>query len=287
MPLFLQALPLSLKTFWRYLLVLPMLGIVALLMSLAGLIPGIGYFVPGTVAAYCLMTGLLCALAARGHRVDADFGQMVRAGLVFCLINIAATFVLDHVADVLVLAIVLALRVLDLAAEGGSAVWYLLGGKATIYPLLLLFWSAALAVPMTAAVADASDRGTGVNPFAMLGTGVFGLSLITVVWMAGGRFLAIFGEVMTMFALFIETIRAVIVGEDPRWDWSLNPSTLLGGTLFMAWASSWFFSAAVLYWERATEKRRARAVSSLNATRVSSDDLRALRNARMPGREER
>lgn len=285
MPLFLQALPLSLKTFWRYLAILPILGVVAILMLLASLIPVIGYFVPGTVAAYCLMTGLLCALAARGHPVDADFGQMVRAGLVFCVMNIVAAFVLNYVAEILVVAIVLALRGLGLGAEGGSALWYLLGGKGTIYPLLLLLWSAALAVPMTFAVAASGRRGSGIYPFEGIGKGMISLSLISIVWMIGGSLFSIFGEVATILALLFETIRAVIASEDPAWDWSISPFSLLGGTLWMTWASSWFFSTAVLYWERAVDRRKTAALARVEALRVSSQDLRALRLARQQQNE--
>ena len=86
-----------------------------------------------------------------------------------------------------------------------------------------------------------------------------------------------------MVALLFETLRAVIAAEDPGWDWSISPLSLLGGTLWMIWASSWFFSAAVLYWERAVARRTANAQASIEATRVSSEDLRALRQARMRG----
>lgn len=281
MPLFLQALPLSLKTFWRYLAILPVLGIIALLLSLASIIPGIGYFVPGTVYAYCIMTGLRCALAARGHDCDPDFGQMLRAGLVFCIMTIAATYVITHLAVFLSAGLTMALRLQDLswAGEPSGWLWFLSGFG--LYVFLMLLWSAALAVPMTAAVADGNARGTGANPFAMLGSGIFGLTLISLVWMVGGNVFSIFGEVATTFTLLVTTIYAVVQGEDPIWDVSLSPFSLMGGTLYMTWASSWFFSTAVLHWERAMARRSASQMAKVEATRFSSADLRALREARM------
>jgi hypothetical protein len=135
---------------------------------------------------------------------------------------------------------------------------------------------------MVAAVAGSGRNSSGLNPFDGIGTGMVGLTLISLVWMIGGSIFSIFGEVTTMFLLLAETIRAVIEGEDPAWDWSLSPLSLLGGTLCMTWASSWFFSAAVLSWEARTRRQTDRVRAAIAATRVSPQDLRALREARMP-----
>lgn len=76
-----------------------------------------------------------------------------------------------------------------------------------------------------------------------------------------------------MFALFLTTLMALANGTDLPWDWSISPRSLLGGTLSIAWASSWFFATAVLYWERLGEK-------DAQANRVSSTDIRTLRQTR-------
>jgi hypothetical protein len=282
MPLFLQALPLSLKTFWRYLAILPVLGVVAFLLLLASIIPVVGLVVPGTVYAYCLMTGLSCALATRGHMTDPGFGHMLRAGVVFCLMTMAATWIIEGAALLMQLGLYQAFGWLDVLVTDGSGRLGLAGG---IFGLLILFsmlWTAALAVPMTAAVAGSGHQSTGMNPVDGFGTGMIGLTLISLVWMIGGSLFSVFGEVATMLALVIETIRAVAAAEDPAWDWSVSPLSLLGGTLWMAWASSWFFTAAVLYWEQAETRRKTAVRTGIEAKRVSADDLRALREARMP-----
>jgi hypothetical protein len=283
MPLFLQALPLSLKTFWRYLAILPILGIVALLLSLASVIPVIGVVVPGTVYAYCLMTGLRCALAARGHTTDPGFGHLLRAGVIFCLLTMLATFFFQLIALLVPVGLSHAFGWLDGLVDDDPRILGLAGGVFGLLILFTMLWTSALAVPMTAAVAGTQRRSTGLNPFDGIGTGMLALTLISLIWMIGGSFFSIFGEVATVFFLLFETIRAVINAEDPAWDWSLSPFSLLGGTLWMAWASSWFFSTAVLYWERANDRRTAKARAAIEATRVSGDDLRALREARMPG----
>jgi hypothetical protein len=281
MPLFLQALPLSLKTFWRYLAVLPVLGVIACLLLLASFVPILGMVVPGTVYAYCVMTGLRCALAARGHTTDPGFGHMLRAGLVFFLLSSIAGYIISFLAGSLSAGIVMLLRDLDMGSQGEGSLWLWLGSTLGLLIIFMMLWSAALAVPMIAAVAGNGRRSTGLNPFDGFGTGMFGLTLISIVWMIGGNLFSLFGEVATMLALLFETIRAVINAEDPAWDWSVSPFSLLGGTLYMTWASSWFFSAAVLYWERATDRRAASARARIEANRVSADDLRALREARM------
>ncbi|MCU0828102.1 MAG: hypothetical protein MUE52_12010 [Tabrizicola sp.] len=281
MPLFLQALPLSLKTFWRYLAILPALGIVAALLLLATFIPVVGFFVPGMVYAYCILTGFRCALGARGHDTDPGFGYLLTAGLTFSVLTMIVGFIVRYLAGYLSAGIMLALRAADLGSAGTGSALLWLGSAIGLTVIFMLVWSAALAVPMIAAVAGNGRDGTGLHPLRGVGTGIFGLTLIAFVWLIGGNMFAVFGEVATMFFLLIETIRAVTNAEDPAWDWSLSPFSLLGGTLWMAWASSWFFSAAVLYWERQTAREAASQRARIEARRVSGDDLRALREGRM------
>jgi hypothetical protein len=281
MPLFLQALPLSLKTFWRYLAILPILGVIACLLLLASFVPLLGAIVPGTVYAYCLMTGLRCALAARGHTTDPGFGHMLRAGVVFCLLTMLATIVFETIALLLPYGLSQAFGWLDGLVDDDPRILGFAGGVFGLLILFTMLWTSALAVPMTFAVAGTERRSAGLDPFDGLGSGMIGLTLISLIWMAGGTIFSIFGEVATMVFLLFETIRAVINAEDPAWDWSLSPLSLLGGTLWMTWASSWFFSAAVLYWERTISRRAEQVRASVEASRVSAEDLRALREARM------
>lgn len=280
MPLILQALPLSLKTFWRYLAILPILGIIAALLLLASVIPVLGLVVPGTVYAYCIMTGLRCALSARGHASDPGFGYMLWAGLLFFGLTFVATLVIQALTGLLSVVLPQALGWLDGLVDDDPRILAVVGGAFGLFTLFMLLWSAALAVPMTAAVAGVNRQSGRMNPLQGFGKGIFGLTVISIVWIIGGSFFSIFGEVATMFFLLIETIRAVIAAEDPAWNWSISPWSLLGGTLWMTWASSWFFSAAVLYWEDSVQRQALAARARVEAARVSSEDLRALRLAR-------
>jgi hypothetical protein len=286
MPLLLQALPLSFKTFWRYLAVLPILGIIAVLLLLASFIPVIGIFVPGTVYAYCIMTGLRCTLAARGHATDPGFEYLLRAGSQFCVLTMVATLILQTIAVLVPMGISGWFGWLDGLGNDDPRILLAVGGVFGLYTLFMLLWSAALAVPMTAAVVGSNRRSWAINPFDGIGAGMFSLTLISLVWIAGGTVFAIFGEVATMVFLLFETVRAVIHAEDPAWDWSVSPLSLLGGTLYMTWASSWFFATAVLVWERRVDRQKADAIAVVEQNRVSSADLRALREARMPRRDD-
>jgi hypothetical protein len=281
MPLLLKSLPLSLTTFWHYLVTLPFLAIVAFLLLLSSFLPFVGYFVPGTVAVFCLMVGFRCALAARGHGNSPDFGALLRASLVFCVVNIVATFLIGLIAAALFYVVRFAVPLLGISADNPqhTTIW-IGGGTVTIYLILLCIYSSAIAVPMTAAAAAATDRGRTASPIFGLGTGMFSLTFIMLVWMFGGNVFSIFGEVTTIFFMLATALFAAINGKDIPWEWSVDTGKLAGATLFMTWASSWFFATAVLAWEKAVQRIEHDGVAAKEVQRTTSTDIRALREAR-------
>jgi hypothetical protein len=284
MPLFLKSLPLSLTTFWHYLVTLPFMAVVAFVLLLSSFLPIVGHLVPGTVAAFCMMVGLRCALAARGHGNSPDFGALLRASLVFCVINIIATFLIGLVAAALFYAVSFAVTLLGAGTANlqNTTVW-IGGGTITIYLALLCIYSSAIAVPMTAAAAAATERGQTSSPIFGLGTGMVSLTVIMVIWVFGGKLFAIFGEVTTIFFMLATALFASVNGDEIPWEWTFDTGKLVGATLFMIWASSWFFATAVLAWEQATKRRDQHSVAASEVQRVSGDDIRALREARERG----
>ncbi len=251
-------------------------------MSLASIIPVVGLVVPGTVSAFCLIVGLRCALAARGYANEPDFGQLLRVSLVFCIINIIATYLIELVAGLGFRGIMLALTETGAMSDGapGSALLWLGGGTLLVYSILLALYASAIAVPMTSAAAAASTKGYGDGAFFGFGVGLFSLTVVMLVWVFGGHIFAIFGEVWTMFAMVASALFALASGNEIPWRWSGSLTSLMGGTLFMTWASSWFFATAVLAWEKAGERRKAAASAATSVQRVSSTDIRALREQR-------
>jgi hypothetical protein len=285
MPLFLKSLPLSLTTFWHYLVTLPFLAVVAFLLLLSSFLPIVGYLVPGTVAAFCMIVGLRCALAARGHGNTPDFGALLRASVVFCVVNIVASFLMQLIAAAIFHVIAIAVSALGISmASADTAIVWVGGGAITVYLILLCIYSSAIAVPMTAAAAAATERGQSTSPIFGLGTGIFSLTLIMLIWMFGGNIFSIFGEVTTIFFMLSTALFAYFAGEDIPWEWTFDTGRLMGATLFMTWASSWFFATAVLAWEKAGQRLDQDRAKASEATRVSGDDMRALREAREQGK---
>ncbi len=284
MPLLVQSLPLSLQTFWRYLLALPFLAIFAILIAIVGSIfPLLNLLVPGTISAFFIIMGLRCALAARGHDNVPDYGTLLRSSVVFCVLNIVAY----HVIGTVIGAIAAAFRwaVLAGGAVEPSTGWLAFGpywiATLLMFAVAYAVYASAIAVPMTAAAATGSRSGPDRGIFFSMGTGWFSLSLIMVVWLLVGNIFTIFGEVWLMFAMVFSSLSALLTGDEIPWNWSFDRTTLMGRTLFMTWASAWFYATAVLAWEQASARRDEAHTMSVAANRVSADSLRALREERL------
>ena len=282
MPIILQALPLSLATFWRYLILLPFLGVGAMVLSLAGFIPILGLVVPGMVSALMTIVGLRCALAARGHRSPPDMGHLLTISLIYGVILIA-TGVFAGVAQ---RGIVLALTYTGVAFDAVGLLRGVFGLSYYWASVLLALLSpkaivvAALAVPMTGAAAASRHR-ADPGYLSGLGSGLISLLIVMAVWLFCGHVFALVGEVWTGLFLIVTTLLELYDGEDWAWPLRIHPRSLLGSTLLMAWASSWFFSTAVLCWERRVAREEAQRRAQTEAERVPSTDIRALRQARM------
>jgi hypothetical protein len=284
MPLFILSLPLSFQTFWRYLLLLPLLAMFAIVFSLiAGLIPLFNYLVPGTVSAFFVICGLRCALTAHGHRNDQGTGQLLQHSVVFCVINAIA-------AAVIGLVVASGLK-LVLAAVGteGTAIGILSGWLGwspywtTLFVIGMLpyaLYASAIAVPMTEAAAGGDHARSGIAVLFGAGAGLFSLTLVFMVWVFVGSLFSVFGEVWTMFAMIISALFAIMSAREIPWDWSLARFSLLGSTLFMTWASAWFYATAVLAWEQVRQSSQQARIMATEVNRASSGSLRAMREAR-------
>ena len=281
-PLFIRALPLSLKTFWRYLILLPFLAVAAFALSLAGMIPVFGLLVPGAVSAGLILMGLRCALAARGHGGELDVGRLMTVSLIFGLIGSVGGFLANMAYRALYLVLSHAgITINPLGIFAGflhlTPYWTVMSALLSLPYALLV---SALTVPATSAAASASHRGPDAGALFGLGTGIFGLCIPFLFSMFAGGLLSFFGEIAAMFALLATALLAMINGTDLPWEWSIDPGSLLGGTLVMTWAASWFYATAVLYWERAMEKDTRTKAGRAEASRVTSTDIRALRQTR-------
>ena len=282
-----KALPLSLFTFWRYLILLPFLGVGALVLSLFSILPVVGWLVPGMISIWLSIMGLRCALFARGYTQPISGGTVLAACLYFSVIFIVVGVLLDLIVRGILWVVTQAgvtIEPLGLIAGlfGASPYWIavLLGVLAPV-----AFTTAAFAVPLTAAAASTGAKGWDYKAFSGFGRGAIGLSIVMAVWMFSGHMFSFFGEVWTLFGLMIGMFMALAEGESLPFQTDLAPWTALRGTLIMAWASSWYFATAVLTWEHYAMKTPARQASQAAEPAVGTDDIRALRHARMQKRD--
>lgn len=275
MPLLIRALPLSLQTYWRYLLLLPFLAIAAFILSvIGGLIPFVSYLVPWAVSAFLIIMGLRCALAARGHQDAPSFKQTLLASFIYGTLNLI----------IKTIYVLVGWGIMQIMAQFGITinddnVLVSAGIIFSLYYILISIVASLIAVPMTEAAAASPRRPTN-DYFFGFGTGAFSLFIVMLVWAFGGKSFAFFGEVWTIFLMLASALFAAWSGEDIPWEWSSNLTYLVGGTLFMAWASSWFFATAVLAWETAGQRRKKAQIDAVEAQRTSGSDLRALRESR-------
>jgi len=287
--IFIKALPLSLSTFWRYLLLLPFLGIGALALSLFSIAPFLGWLVPGMISVWLSIMGIRCALMARGYTQPISGGTVITICLYFSIIFIGVGLLVNlTVTGVywLITQTGLTMEPLGLFAGllGVSPYWsgILLG---ILTPIAIA--SSAFAVPLTAAAASTGRNGWDHKAFFGFGRGAIGLSIVTAVWMFSGHFFSFFGEIWTLFGLTIGAILALREGESLPFATDFAPWTALRGILLMAWASSWYFATAVLTWEHYVKEAAApQRIAKDAAPAPSADDIRALRQSRMQKRDE-
>lgn len=293
MPLFLAALPLSFQTFWRYLILLPFLMIAATLLSLASIVPIFGFLVPGIVSAFCTISGVRCALAARGHRNPWEAGHLFRLSLIFAVVNVIVISVISFCGRYIA---PFTGRMLAPLAEtvGGNPVTWSFASSLLIPVLLTSAYSAAIAVPMVAATAD-NRRGATSGVLDGFGTGLFSLLLVSAVWLYLGNVLSIFGEGGLVLLMMLSAIMSLINGEEIRWSLTSGPGVFLVRMLLITWASSWLFATAVIGWELwSTRQRTGRKVLPpqksgnhpvipVGSHTSTATDLRALRLARQNG----
>lgn len=282
--IFIKALPLSLFTFWRYLILLPFLGIGALVLSIFSIVPFVGWLVPGMVSVWLSVMGLRCALFARGYMQPISGGTVLNICLFFSVIFMVVGILLNLFMGGMLWAITQAGITIDplglfVGALGVSPYWsgILLGFLAPI-----AFTTAAFAVPLTAAAASTGANGWDYKAFSGFGRGVIGLSIVMAVWMFSGHMFSFFGEVWTVFGLIVGVLLALKDGETLAFQTDLAPWTALRSTLIMAWASSWYFATAVLTWEHYAQKKPTDLrPKHTPEPAASTDDIRALRHARM------
>lgn len=283
MPLILRALPLSLMTLWHYVFVLPLVVIASVPFLLLTLVPVVGVLVVLGIITFITFAGFRCALAAFGRSNEPDFMRLVKASLSWGAINMLASIVLMIVSA----GIAFGLERVGISLPGGTPALFMVpyagAMAAAIYSVLILLYTCASAVPMTAVAYAATSKGRDPDPFFGFGAGLFALVAVMVIWVSGFLFLGVLRTLLEALAtgtmvLMAQLTQAPLV--DPiEVEWI--PLAIAG--IYTLWGTCWFCATAVLAWDRKIKRKMDVAEEIAQAPKHNVDDLRALRESRMPG----
>ncbi len=268
-------------TLWHYVFVLPIVLLFALPLLVLTLLPLIGTLISVTIFTFFAIMGHRCALAAYGKGNEPAIDRLVKSSMFFGVINTV-------VALLLLAACVLA--VLGLARFGVEwnveAPW---GDAIQMVPTLAVIaffvvnglYNCAIAVPMAEAAAQATPNGRSADALFGIGRGMFSLAFLWILWLVGlfysGIIQFVTEQVTYQLSEFFGRIFNFRTIKVPQYD----PLWVIGSTLVLMWGTCWYYATAVLAWAEVDERREAKRVEVREVSRMSADDLRALREARM------
>lgn len=281
MPLFLRALPLSLGTLWHYVFLLPLVLILCIPFVLLTLIPLVGMLVSSGIVTFVSIVGYRCALTAFGRGNEPAFGKLVRSSLALGLINTIAGVLLLFVSVGLALGLSLLGFDPQVPTPGMELLPVVSGLSVLLYLVLNSVYTCAMAVPMTAVAAAATRNGRDPGPFFAFGSGLVSLGFAWFLWLGGLFFLGFFGVLMESVQAGMQEVNASVLGVVPEEPVSFRPVLFVAAMLYLLWGACWFCATAVLAWDKEIKRRDALRVEVVDVARMTSDELRALRESRM------
>ncbi|OYW57537.1 MAG: hypothetical protein B7Z10_04325 [Rhodobacterales bacterium 32-66-7] len=286
MPLFLRALPLSFLTLWHYVFWLPLVLIICIPFLLLALIPFVGIVVATAIATFISFAGFRSALAACGKDNEPSFGKLIGSSLSLSVINILISILFIMISIGVGMGLAYIDVTPDFTAPGLEDFPIETGYASLIYLLLSSLYYCAMAVPMVALAAAATPGGRNPGPFYGFGSGLFSILVAWGVWIAGLFFLGFFASFLDGVTFGMQTAVTNMFGVPLEEEITIDWWFLALAVAYMLWGTCWFCTTAVLAWDR-TVHRWAKVPSEIvPIERISTDDLRALREARMPGRNQ-
>lgn len=285
-PLFIRALPLSLGTLWHFVFLFPLVLAVSLPFLIVTIIPVISLPVVWAVMTFISFAGYRCALAAFGKGNEPSFIKLVKSSLIMgILVALSSLFMLALSA-----AIGTALGMVGIgegfSAPTGVDIPYAAGVTGLIYMVLTSLFYICMAVPMTAVAHAATPRGRDADPFFGFGAGFFSLLIAWGLWFAGFVYLGFLQDLTETMAYWIALAVQQIIGIPVETPYAVDYVTMAIVVLYLMWGTCWYSAVAVLAWDRKISRSKRDKVEAATVPRVSAEDLRALREARMPGNRE-
>ena len=282
MPLFLRSLPLSLVTLWHYIFVLPIVLIFALPLSVLTLLPLAGIVISVTIFTFIAIMGHRCALAALGRGNEPDVVKLVKSSMFFGVINTLMGVLIA------LLCISAVLGLMRLGVEGNVAVPWGDSGIPWVPSLAVLavlvvngLYNCAIAVPMAEAAHSATESGRSADPLFGIGRGMFSLALIWILWLVGIYNSGLIEFTIYEFIRLVSEYTGLPLGDVPIVLPERSILSLIGAWLFLLWGTCWYYATAALAWEDELKGREIERTKTVEVARVSADELRKLREARM------
>lgn len=287
MPLFLRALPLSLVALWHYVFVLPLVLIVSVPFLLFMLLPLMALPVMVTITTFVTFAGYRCALAAHGKGSEPSFFRLIKSSLSWGVTNLVSGTVL-MIAAYGIGRLFLTLGFSDtVKIPTIFAVPYAGGLAAAAYMVLITFYNALVAVPMTAAANAARTNGQDSDPFSGMGGGLFSLMIANFVWLSGLVYLDLLAVIVDSVAKGLLMVADEAFGVPLEQVITIDWLGLTLAIAYMMWGTCWFCATAILAWDRIMQRKaKGESVEVQSVAKASADELRALREARMPGNRE-
>lgn len=287
MPLFLRSLPLSVMTLWHYIFVFPIVLVMSIPFVFLSIIPVIGIvFSTGLTAFYTIIV-YRCALTAYGVGNEPDIVKLVKSSLALGFMYVFASLMILIVA----VAFAFVLGWFGIGQEAtlpGSQnpIPWAPGSAFLLYLAMLISFQAMMAVPTAALAHAATNHGRDPGVIYGFGQGFFSALTAWVLWVAGFFLLGASAELANAITTGLQTMFSGLLKLAPSAIEPIRWVPLALAIAYVLWGPCWFGATAVLAWDRTRNRYEAERVKTVEVARVSADDLRALRESRMPGRGE-
>lgn len=260
---------------------LPLVLVFALPLLVLTLLPLIGSLISVTIFTFFAIMGYRCALAAYGKWNEPAIDKLVKSSLFFGVINTLVSFVLFMVCLGVALGLARIGVEWNVAAPWGDAVPMVPTLAVIAFFVVNGLYSCAIAVPMAEAAAQATPSGRSADPLYGIGRGTFSLALLWMLWLAGLFYSGIIEFMIEQVTYALTEFFGRVFNFRPLAVPQYNPLWLIGCVVVLMWGTCWYYATAVLAWADEAERREAKRVEVREVSRMSAEDLRALREARM------
>lgn len=274
-------------TLWHYIFVLPILLVMSIPFVFLSLIPILGMvFSTGLTAFYSIII-YRCALTAHGLGNEPDIVKLVKSSLALGFMYVFASLMILIVAAAF--AIVLSWFGIGETAElpgTTSPIPWVPASAFLLYLALLICFQCAMAVPTAALAHAATTHSRDPGVIYGFGRGFFPVLVAWIVSTIAFFGLGFFTVILESIATGVQLMLSGLVKVPEAEIKPIRVGPLVGACAFLLWGPCWIGATAVLAWERTVKRNEEERTRTVEISRVTADELRALRESRMPGQSQ-